>query len=131
MHAHRSILRGDSGVMSEVAQCAFLQIHDPQSIPIFGLEGLKKPGHTPADLVPEFHGGTLVFSKFPPPGFHSTRRRRSATVMIYQGVAENSIKPSHNLFILHSSAALQTTGKCGLQDVFSDRSGLDAPLNES
>ena len=98
MHAHRSILRGDSSLVSEVAHCAFLQVHDPQSKPIFGLEGLKKRGHTPADLIGELQRGTLVFRKFPHPGVHRTRRGRSPALMIDQGVAENPIEPGHNLF---------------------------------
>jgi hypothetical protein len=130
MHPHRSILRGDSSLVSEVAECAFLQVHDPQSKPIFGLEGLKKRGHTPADLIGELQRGTLVFRKFPHPGVHRTRRGISPAIMIDQGVAENPIEPGHNLFALHAGATLQATYKCGLQDIFSDRSGLDAPFQE-
>ena len=74
VHAHSGILRGDAGPMREVVQSAFLQIHDPQRIPIFGLERLEKCRNATADLAAEFCVRARAPGKLPPQGFPGARR---------------------------------------------------------
>jgi hypothetical protein len=52
------------------------------------------------------------------------------TVVIDDGVPEDTIEPRNNLFVLYVSATLQSPSKCRLQNVFGSCPGFDAPLQK-
>ena len=130
MYADGGILCCDARLPRQVAELAILQIHDPQRMSIFRLESREKAGNTLADLLSQHRIGLLDLRELSAPSLHGPCRGGPLTVMVDNGIAQDPIEPSHNLFILHAGPALQSARKRCLQDVFGGGSGLDAPLQE-
>ena len=130
MHSDCRIFRCNVGLLGQIAEFAVFQIHDPERIPIFWLHGRKQAGNALADLLPKLCLWFLTLCEVPPPNFHGVRRGRSVTVVINHGVAQYSIEPRHDFFVLHSSPMLQPTSKRGLQNILGGRPGLYAPFQK-
>jgi hypothetical protein len=100
MHADGGIFRGNSRLLRQVAELSVIEIDQAQRIAVFGFQIVEQAGNTVADLLPQCRIGFLALAELSAPGFQSPSRGGAMTVVIDQGVTEDSIKPGNYLFIL-------------------------------
>jgi hypothetical protein len=131
MYPDGCVFGGNAGLLRELVQVALLQIHNPQRIAIFGLERIEQAGNALADFLVQLGLGLLAGGEIPFPGFCGSREGGALAVMIDDGVAQDAIEPSHNLFVLNAGAVFQSAGKGRLQNVFGGGPGFYALLEKT
>ncbi len=112
------------GLLRQIIEAAIIQIDDPQGVTILWLQSVEETGDTLADFVTQLWRRFVAVFEIPPPRFHGSRRCRAVSVMIDHGIAQDTIEPSHNLFVLDAGPMLQSACKSRLQDIFSCGPGL-------
>ena len=105
-----------------------VEVHGPQGLGIFGLEGLGQPPDARADFAPHVRGrhalaGEVTGECRQPPSLGAV-----TAVPVDRRIAEHAVEPRDQSLIRHRREPTEVAGKGVLQEILGELAIADAPL---
>ena len=123
--------RCNPGTFRQFVKAALFEVYDLDRLAIFSFEHSEKFRDAAADIGFGAGAGRLARCEFTPPGFCRPSGGSAAPVMIHDGIAQNTIEPRDNAFLVANlRTVLETPDKSRLKNVFGHRTRFHARFQE-